>query len=324
MKKLLVAAVGLASLTALSTVPAAAADNWPDRPVSVVVAYGAGGGTDTLSRIFVEPLSAVLGQPVVVENRPGAGGTIGAESVAKADPDGYTLYMMANGHTVAGAMYASLPYDPVADFQGVSLVASMPLAVLVRPDFEAGSFEELTALIKSRPGDLNFASVGVGSTQHFTGALLAEAAGLDIVHVPYQKTPEALAALLSGEVDVLVEVLAPMLGQIESGDVKALALTSSERHPRLPDLPTAAESGVDGFDVSTWYGIAMPAGGDAALSGQISGAVAEALKDEALLEKFSGRGFIVKPSSADAFNTQIAQAVARWSAARESADIPQR
>ncbi|WP_299808464.1 tripartite tricarboxylate transporter substrate binding protein [uncultured Roseibium sp.] len=324
MKKLLCAAVGLAGLTALSTGPAAAADDWPDRPVSVVVAYGAGGGTDTLSRIFVEPLSAVLGQPVVVENRPGAGGTIGAASVAKADPDGYTLYMMANGHSVAGAMYASLPYDPVADFQGVSLVASMPLAVLVRPDFEAETFEDLAALIKSRPGELNFASVGVGSTQHFTGALLAEAAGLDIVHVPYQKTPEALAALLSGEVDVLVEVLAPMLGQIESGDVKALALTSKDRHPRLPDLPTAAESGVDGFDVSTWYGIAMPSGGDVALAGKISDAVAEALKDEALLEKFSARGFIVKPSSADAFNTQIAEAVAQWSAARESADIPQR
>lgn len=324
MKKLLCAAVGLAGLTALSTGPANAADDWPDRPVSVVVAYGAGGGTDTLSRIFVEPLSAVLGQPVVVENRPGAGGTIGAASVAKADPDGYTLYMMANGHSVAGAMYASLPYDPVADFQGVSLVASMPLAVLVRPDFEAETFEDLAALIKSRPGELNFASVGVGSTQHFTGALLAEAAGLDIVHVPYQKTPEALAALLSGEVDVLVEVLAPMLGQIESGDVKALALTSKDRHPRLPDLPTAAESGVDGFDVSTWYGIAMPSGGDVALAGKISDAVAEALKDEALLEKFSARGFIVKPSSADAFNTQIAEAVAQWSAARESADIPQR
>jgi tripartite-type tricarboxylate transporter receptor subunit TctC len=324
MKKLIATALGLAGLTALSAFPAQATDTWPERPVSVIVAYGAGGGTDTLSRIFVEPLSTVLGQPVVVENRPGAGGTIGADAVAKADPDGYTLYMMANGHTVAGAMYAELPYDPVKDFQGISQVASMPIVVLVRPDFEASTFEELAALIKSKPGELNFASVGVGSTQHFTGALLAEAAGFDIVHVPYQKTPQALAALLSGEVDILVEVLAPMLGQIESGDVKAIALTSKDRHPRLPDLPTAAESGVTDFNVSTWYGVAMPAGGDPALAEKISGAVAKALEDEALLEKFSQRGFIVKPTSADAFNDQVASAVARWSTARESADIPQR
>lgn len=318
------ATIVLGGLMAAIATPAAAAEDWPQRPVSVIVAYGAGGGTDTLSRIVVEPLSDVAGQPVVVENRPGAGGTIGADAVAKADPDGYTLYMMANGHTVAGAMYASLPYDPANDFQGISEVASMPLVVVTRPDFEASTFEELAALAKEKPGELNFASVGVGSSQHFAGALLAESAGLDIVHIPYQKTPEALAAVLSGEVDILVEVLAPMIGQIRSGDVKALALTSADRHPQLPDLATVQELGVDGFDVSTWYGLAMPKGADPALVEKIAGVVSQALDNEALQNKLGETGYIVKASAPEDFTAKIGSEVARWQAVREKAGIAQR
>jgi tripartite-type tricarboxylate transporter receptor subunit TctC len=324
MRHFATATLALGGWLTIVAMPAWAAEDWPSRPVNVIVAYGAGGGTDTLSRIVVEPLSDVVGQPVVVENRPGAGGTIGADAVAKADPDGYTLYMMANGHTVAGAMYASLPYDAANDFQGISEVASMPLVVVTRPDFEANTFEDLVALAKEKPGELNFASVGVGSSQHFAGALLTEAAGIDIVHIPYQKTPEALAAVLSGEVDILVEVLAPMLGQIRTGDVKALALTSAKRHPQLPDLGTAQEAGVEGFDVSTWYGLAMPKGADPALVEKISASVSKALENEALQNKLGESGFIVKATSADEFTAKIASEVARWQSVREKAGIPQR
>ncbi|UYN99796.1 MAG: tripartite tricarboxylate transporter substrate binding protein [Devosia sp.] len=309
--------------TAIAFTAPALAQAWPERPVNMIVAYGAGGGTDTLARIVADPLSRVVGQPVVVENRAGAGGTIGAAAAAQANADGYTLYMMANGHTVAGAMYASLPYDPVSDFQGISEVASMPLVVIARPDFEASTLEELIALSKERPGELNFASVGVGSSQHFAGELLAETAGIDMMHIPYQNTPEALAAVLSGEVDMLVEVLAPMLGQITSGDIKAIVATSAERHPKIPEVATVAEGGFADFDVSTWYGIAVPAGTDAALVGEINAAVAEALKDEALIQQLGESGYIVQSSDPADFTAKIGSEVERWQQVRVNAGIDQ-
>lgn len=312
----------LAASLVLAATPAMAAE-WPERPVSMVVAYGAGGGTDTLARIVADPLSRLIGQPVVVENRPGAGGTIGADAAAKSTADGYTLYMMANGHTVAGAMYASLPYDPVNDFQGISEVASMPLVVIARPDFEASTLEELIALSKERPGELNFASVGVGSSQHFAGELLAETAGIDMMHIPYQNTPEALAAVLSGEVDMLVEVLAPMLGQISSGDIKPIVATSAARHPQIPDVATVAEAGFEGFDVSTWYGLAMPVGADAGLIEEINTAVAKALEDETLINQLGESGFLVKSTDPQSFTAKIGSEVERWTQVRINAGMDQ-
>jgi tripartite-type tricarboxylate transporter receptor subunit TctC len=312
----------LAASLVLAATPAMAAE-WPERPVSMVVAYGAGGGTDTLARIVADPLSRLIGQPVVVENRPGAGGTIGADAAAKSTADGYTLYMMANGHTVAGAMYASLPYDPVNDFQGISEVASMPLVVIARPDFEASTLEELIALSKERPGELNFASVGVGSSQHFAGELLAETAGIDMMHIPYQNTPEALAAVLSGEVDMLVEVLAPMLGQISSGDIKPIVATSAARHPKIPDVATVAEAGFEGFDVSTWYGLAMPVGADAGLIEEINTAVAKALEDETLINQLGESGFLVKSTDPQSFTAKIGSEVERWTQVRINAGMDQ-
>lgn len=315
----------LAAAAIATTFSAAAyAQDWPAGPVSMIVAFGPGGGTDTIARLVAEPLAALLGQPVVVENRPGAGGTIGADAAAKAAPDGLTLYMMANGHTVAGAMYASLPYDPVADFQGVSEVAAMPLVVIARPDFPANTLEELLALAAERPGELNYASVGVGSSQHFAGALLSQTTGADMFHIPYQNTPEALAAVLSGEVDLLVEVMAPMLGQIESGDIKAIVATSAERHPRLPDVGTVAEAGFDGFDVSTWYGLTLPAGTAPEIVAAANTAVLDVLSQPALQERLASSGFLTTASTPDAFNAKIAAEVARWSAVREAAGIEQR
>jgi tripartite-type tricarboxylate transporter receptor subunit TctC len=307
----------------LASAPALAAD-WPERPVHVIVAYGAGGGTDTLSRMVAEPLSKTLGQPVVIDNRPGAGGTIGADAAAKADPDGYTMYMMANGHTVAAAMYKELPYDPVGDYDAVSVVARMPLVVVSRPDFEASNLEELVALAKEKPGELTFASVGVGSSQHFAGALLAETLGIDVVHIPYQKTPEALAAVLSGEVDMLVEVLAPVVGQVQAGDIKALAVTSAKRHPALPDVGTVAEAGHDAYDVSTWYGLVFPEGTPEDIVAQANAALGEALADEALRSKALETGYIVEGSTPEEFGDQIASDVERWNKVRENAGIPQR
>lgn len=315
-----VAAAFVASTFAFS----ATAQNWPQGPISMIVAFGPGGGTDTIARLVAEPLSELLGQPVVVENRPGAGGTIGADAAAKAAKDGRTMYMMANGHTVAGAMYASLPYDTVADFQGISEVAAMPLVVIARPDFPANNLEELLAIAAARPGELNYASVGVGSSQHFAGALLSQTTGADMFHIPYQNTPEALAAVLSGEVDLLVEVMAPMLGQIEAGDIKAIVATSAERHPRMADVGTVAEAGFEGFDVSTWYGLTFPAGTAPEIVAAANAAVLEVLGQDALQERLASSGFLTTASTPEELNAKIASETARWSEVREAAGIEQR
>jgi len=302
----------------------AQAQDWPQGPVTMIVAFGPGGGTDTIARMVAEPMAELLGQPVVVENRPGAGGTIGADAAAKAAPNGRTMYMMANGHTVAAAMYAALPYDPVDDFQGISEVAAMPLVVVARPDFPADTLEELLQIAAERPGELNYASVGVGSSQHFAGALLSQVTGADMFHIPYQNTPEALAAVLSGEVDLLVEVMAPMLGQIRGGDIKAIVKTSAERHPNLPDVGTVAEAGFDDFDVSTWYGLTFPKGTDAAIVAAANAAVHEVLAQDALQERLGSSGFITTPSTPEEFTAKVGSEVGRWIEVREAAGIEQR
>lgn len=310
-----------ASALAPMTLPAMA--DWPERPLRIIVAFGAGGGTDNLARMVAEPLAVKLGQPVIIENRPGAGGTVGAEAAAQANPDGYSLYMMANGHAVGAAMYRDLPYDAVNDFQAISLVATLPLAVIAHPDFEANNLEELIALATERPGELNYSSIGVGSSQHFAGALLAEVTGIDMFHIPYQNTPEALAAVLSGEVEMLVEVLSPVLGQIHSGDVKALVQTGATRHPNLPDTPTVAESGYASYDVATWYGLAYPAGTPEEIAGIVHAALLEVLEDPALQARALEAGFVINASSSKDFADHIAGEVERWSEVRESAGIEQ-
>jgi tripartite-type tricarboxylate transporter receptor subunit TctC len=315
---------GAAALLAVGMSAGVALAEWPEKPVKMIVAYGAGGGTDRLARIVAEPLSKELGQPVVIDNKPGAGGTIGADAAAKADPDGYSMYMMANGHTVAAAMYAKLPYDPVGDYQGISGVASLPLVVIARPDFAANDLASMIALSKERADGLTYASVGVGSSQHFAGALLAETVGANMVHIPYQKTPEALAAVLSGEVDMLVEVVSPVLGQIKAGDVKALVLTSANRHPALPDLGTVAEAGFADYDVSTWYGLVFPKGTPADIAAKASNAVAKALQSEEIKSKTASSGYVLAGTSPEEMSARVASEVARWSKVREKAGIPQR
>jgi tripartite-type tricarboxylate transporter receptor subunit TctC len=316
-------ALGAALAASAAILPAGAQEAWPERPVRLVVAYGAGGGTDLLSRIVAQPLSEILGQPVVVENRPGAGGTIGADAVAKAEPDGYTAYMMANGHAIAAVVNASLPYDAVEDFEPVALVATMPLVILANKDFPADDVAGAIELGKQDPSAVDFASVGVGSTQHFAGALLFQMAGVDATHIPYQGTPNAIAAVISGEVPLLVETLAPALGQIQSGEVKALALTSAESHPAVPDVPSVAEP-LPEYDVATWYGLAFPAGTPQAIVEKMNAALREAVGREAVRDQALDAAFLVTSSSPDEFGQHLASEVERWSKVREEAGIPQR
>ena len=319
-----IAAAVIAAVNALSAfVGEAAAQTWPERPIHLVVGYGAGGGTDIIARIVADQLAQKLGQPVIVENKPGAGGTIAARQVATSAPDGYTLYMMNNGHAVSAAVYKSLAYDPLADFLPVSLVAKMPLVFVAGAKFEAGTVQQLTALAKQKPGKLNYASVTVGSSQHFAGALLLQVAGLEMTHVPFQKTPDAVTAVISGDVDLLVEVVSPVLGQIRSGDLKALAISSAERYPVLPDVPTVAEAGYPDFDVSTWYAIALPAGTPEAIRKRLSAAVGEVLAMEEVCKRALDVGFVIQGSTPEALGAHLRAEIGKWDKVRKLAGIPQ-
>ncbi|HEX2256301.1 MAG TPA: tripartite tricarboxylate transporter substrate binding protein, partial [Afifellaceae bacterium] len=306
------AVLGAAVAAIAAIAPAAAQESWPERPIRMVVPYNAGGGTDLLARILAEPLTDILGQPVVVENRPGAGGTIGADSVAKSEPDGYTAYMMANGHAIAAVVNAELPYEPADDFQPVSLVATMPLVILANNDFPADDIAGAIELGKADATAVDFAAVGVGSTQHFAGALLFQVAGIDATYIPYERTPNAIAALISGEVPILVETLAPSLGQIAGGEVKALALTSAEGHPAVPDVPSVSEA-LPEYDVATWYGVVFPAGTPREIVDKMNAAIREAIGREEVRNQALEAAFLVTSSSPEEFDEHLRSEIERWS-----------
>ncbi len=302
---------------------AAFSQEWPARPIRLIVGFGAGGGTDILARVVAAPLGESLGQPVVVENRPGAGGTIAAHQVATAPADGYTVFLLNNGHAVSAAMYKALPYDPAADFQPVTMLATMPLVVVAGPKAPYADLQALIAVARQSPGKLNFASVGVGSTQQFAGVLLLQLAGANLVHVPYKGTPNAIAAIQSGEAHLLVEVAASVLGQVRGGALKALAVTSARRFPALPDVPTVAEAGIAGYDVTTWYALAFPAKTPTPVVARVNGAVRTVLQRDDVRKQLTSAAFVPETSTPEALAAHLRAEIARWSAVREKAAIEQ-
>ncbi|WP_439598288.1 tripartite tricarboxylate transporter substrate binding protein [Falsiroseomonas sp.] len=255
---------------------------WPDRPVRFIQGFAPGGTTDIVARLLAPAMSAAWGQPVVVENRPGAGGTLAANTLARAN-DGHTLMLLNNGFAVSAALYRSLPYDPRADIEPVAMVASTGLVILAGPNGPR-DMAELVAQAKARPDAINFATVGVGSTQHFVAEAVQGAGGFRMTHVPYRGTPAAIVALRNGEVQVVAETASAVLGQIRSGEVRALAITSGQRSPLLPEVPTIAEAlGAPGFDIVTWYAIGAPAGTPPAVVQRIT-SVAQAMHGNAELQ----------------------------------------
>jgi tripartite-type tricarboxylate transporter receptor subunit TctC len=299
------------------------AQDWPTRPVRVVVGFGPGGGTDIVARIVAQHLSEPLGQPVVVENKAGGGGIIGAETVAKSPKDGYTAFMENNGHAITAAMYKSLPFDAVKDFAPVGLVATSALIVAARPDLPANDMKGLVAMAKANPGKLMFASVGLGSTQHFAGELLKQTAGIDLKHIPYRNTPAAIQAVRSKEVDLIFELVQPLIGQIRAGDLKALAMTSPTRYPAMPDLVTAAESGVPGYDVTSWYGLVFPAGTAPAIIEKTNKALREVLAREDVRKQIQDTGAVANVSSPADYGKHVEAEIAKWKSVREKAGIEQ-
>lgn len=256
----------LAALTAVVAgafvAPAAyAQSDWPNRPIKMIVPFPAGSSPDTLARMIAQPLGKALGQAIVVDNKPGAGGNIGTGAVAHAQPDGYTILYTINGPLVtAPALYTKLPYDPVKDLAPVTLVATSPNVLVVDPALKVDSVSALEALVKKEPGKLNYGSVGAGSSAHLAMELFKGRQGLDILHVPYAGFPQVITAMLGNQVQAAFMVPAIAMPQVRDGRIKALAVTSLQRSPSLPDLPTMAEQGAPGFESISWNAVLVPAG----------------------------------------------------------------
>jgi tripartite-type tricarboxylate transporter receptor subunit TctC len=236
------------------------AQQYPAKPIRIVVGFAPGGGTDIVSRIIGQKMTESWGQPVLVDNRAGATGTIGADIVAKAAPDGYTLLMgHVNSHGIAPNLFKKLPYDAERDFSMVAYVGYVPNVFVIHPSIPAQNVKELIALAKAKPGTLNYASSGVGSTQHLAGELFSLLAGVNIVHVPYKGSGPAVIDLIAGHVSMNFDTMPPVLPHVKSGRLRALALTTPKRSPQMPTVPTMIEVGLKGFDMTNWYGVMAPA-----------------------------------------------------------------
>ena len=260
----------LASLALLGLGPNAQAQNWPSKPISLIVPFPSGGTTDVLARAVGQELSATLGQPVVVESKPGAGSTLGADYVAKAKPDGHILLMGAVHHTIASSVYKKLPYDFQKDLAPISVVAMVPNVLVINPATPAKNVAELVALAKAQPGKYSFGSNGNGTAQHLIGAQFESMGAVELLHVPYKGSGPLTTDLLGGQVQMSFDTITPVLPHIKAGKLRALAVTTGKRSPSLPDVPTLDEAGLKGFDIGTWFGLLAPAGTPAPVIERIS------------------------------------------------------
>jgi tripartite-type tricarboxylate transporter receptor subunit TctC len=323
MKKLLFAfAAALILITELAN--PAPAQEWPQRTIRIVVSFGPGGGADIIGRILADSMQSKLGQPVIVENKPGAGGILGNDVVAKATPDGYTLGIMTAGQIIAAVTKKSMPYDTLTAFAPVGQIATASLMIVTRPDFPANNVKELVAAAKADPGRIVFASAGFAATQHFAGEMFKQIAGVNLLHVPYKTSPEAINAVLGKHADILFDTVSAVLGQVKSGQLKALAVTGKDRFPAVPDVPPAVDSGVlPGYDVTTWYGVFAPRGAPPAVIAKLNKTLNESLADEAVKTRMAAVGVVVKSSTPDEFGKFLANEYKRWNIVRETAGIPQ-
>jgi tripartite-type tricarboxylate transporter receptor subunit TctC len=273
------------------------AQSWPSRPIRMVVPLSPGGFADVPGRILAARLSSSLGYNVFVENRPGAGGTIGADFVAKSAPDGYTLLFTGTPHVISAWIYKKLPYDALKDFEPVALVASGPYVLVVNPQLAVNSVRELMAAAKAQPGKIDYASSGNGSAQHLVSALFASMAGIELNHVPYKGSGPAMQDLLGGQVKVSFAGIPNVLPHVKAGRLRALAVSTPQRSPDLPDVPTAAEAGVPGYQATLWLNLAAPAGTPGDIVQRIYAETARALQDAELQQNFRSAGVEASPMS---------------------------
>jgi tripartite-type tricarboxylate transporter receptor subunit TctC len=273
----------------------AAAQAWPARPIRMVIPLSPGGFADVPGRMLAARLSSALGKQVYVENKPGAGGTIGADSVAKSPPDGYHLLLTGTPHVVAPWLYRSMPYDALKDFAPVALIATGPYILVVHPQLGVGSVRELIAAARAQPGRIDYASSGNGSAQHLVTALFASTAGIQLNHVPYKGSGPAMQDLVSGQVKVSFAGIPNALNHMKAGRLKALAVSTAKRWPDLPEVPTVAESGFPGYDATLWLNVAAPVGTPAEIVQRLHAETVKALLDKELQQSFRGAGVEASP-----------------------------
>jgi len=291
----------------------AAAQAYPTKPIRIVVPFPPGGSTDLLARRIGEKLSAAWGQPVLVDNRAGAGGTVGSDYVAKAAPDGYTLLMGVTGtNAISGALYPKLPYDVVKDFAPVSLVVSSPLVLVRNPAFAPKSVQDVVAAAKLKPGSISYGSPGNGTSMHLTGEMFKLSTKVSMLHIPYRGSAGALTDLMGGQIDTMFGDFLVVWPQVESGKVVPIAVTSKARHKMLPNVPTIAESGYPGFEALSWQGLFAPAATPPAIVEQLNREVNKALASADIQEYFGSRGFTLGGSSAGEFKTFIQVEADKW------------
>ncbi len=312
----------LVAMLAMMATDARAAD-YPTHPIKLVVPYVAGGPTDLFGRLVGDFLSKDLKQPVIIENKAGAQGAIGAEAVARSEPDGYTLFVTAGSILVLNPMlYKKLSYDPVRDFRMLAIMTDAPVVMEVHPSVPARTVAEFVAYAKQNPGKINFGSAGTGGTIHLAGEMFRQITGIEMTHVPYKGAGPALADLLAGNIQVMFDTMSTALPPIRSGSVRALAVSSEQRSPDLPDVPTMAESGYPEYRVSVWYGIAAPAKLPDDIAARISASLDRAMNDDAFRAQLEKIGFpVFRPRSAAAIKEFIDADRARWSAVIKAQNI---
>lgn len=313
----LAVAVGL---TAVAPV-AQAADDWPKRPIRMVVPYPPGGGTDIIARIIQEDLSKQLGQTVVIENRGGAAGMIGTETVARAEPDGYTLLFTLSSHTINPAIYKKLNYDTAKDFAPVSLVASLPQILVANPAFVANNIAELLQEAKAKPGELSYGSVGNGSPSHIAGELLGLRTNTKMQHIPYRGGGPAVNDVLGNQIPLLWVSIPAAAGFVKTGRLKALAVSTVNRSPMFPDVPTVQESGVADFEVDSWYAMFVPGRTPQHIIDRLSKAISVAVKKPEIKEKLLGQGAQAVGSTPAQLDSIVKTELSKWSALARDANI---
>ncbi len=295
----------------LAGLATAQADSYPSRPIKLLVGASAGGTTDTMARAIAQPLSKSLGQPVLVENRPGAGGNLAAETVAKAAPDGYTLLVSFTSHTINATLYPNLPFDPVTDFTPISKIATVPSLLVGNPNLPAQNLNELIALAKAKPDKLSIAIGGIGSSLHLAGDQFKMMADLRILNVPYKGTAPALTDVLGGQVDMMFISLVTGTAQVRAGKLRAFGVTSAQRQPSFPDLPAIGEV-VKGFESTAWFGVFGPAKLPPDITSKLNAAIVAALNDPKMREQLEKEGATPAASSAADFAAFVRDDVKHW------------
>ena len=290
----------------------ALAQTYPSKPIRVVVPYPAGGVVDVIARSVGERMAQTIGQPSVIENKVGAAGSIGTEAVARSAPDGYTLVVASPSHTTNISLYSKLPWHPLTSFAPVAMVGVIPNVILVHPSVPAKTLQEFVAYAKSKPGQINYASAGAGSSVHLAAELLEQMAQIKLVHIPYKGQPEAVTALITGEVSMMPLTMALAKVRVQAGQVRALAVTTPKRSSALPDMPTVAESGYPGYEVTTWFGYLAPVGTPPEVVSKLNAEINAALRNPDVQKKLVALGAELDPGTPQAFGKFLEADLARW------------